>query len=1008
MAESPVRSLINAGFGDTERAQRFLASPELEGLDQQNLLTALSHAPDPDQALLLALRLVERHPQAREIFAEPETGLALIRLLGSSSALGEFLIRCDEALADVRIAPPADFVATDAELLRERLLESVQAQESEHGHQIAGLTGAEARQALRVAYRRGLLDLAYRDVNCVDPQDALPQVAAELADLAAAALDAALAVARAELAGQFTAQHVDAVNVAVIGMGKCGARELNYISDVDVIYVHSSLPLIDEDTAAQIAVAICSNAAKAIMAPGPEPMLWEVDANLRPEGKDGVLSRTLSSHEAYYQRWAQSWEFQALLKARAIAGDRDLGSAYERMVNPFVWSSPEREGFVESVQKMRRRVTDHIPKDEVNWQIKLGPGGLRDVEFTVQLLQLVHGRVDADIQVPTTTLAIDALSRIGYIGRQDAQDFADAYRFLRLLEHRIQLSQLRRTHLMPRAEQAQRVLARAIRPAGDLSATSPEKLLKRWNATKRLVRRLHEAIFYRPLLVSSSNLSADDVRLTPESAQARLRALGYLDPKAAMRHIEALIGGVSRRSSLQRQLLPVLLDWFARGVDPDAGLLGFRRISESLGKSHWFLGMLRDTNTAAERLCALLSNTRFLTDLLANEASAAAWLGNDAALRPLTLQALTQQNEAIIQRAKQPEAAVRQIRLIRRREVLRVALADGAELLDVSQVGAALSDIDAAMMDGILRVLMIVDQREHGEHASVAVIAMGRQGGREIGYGSDADVLLVQRPLPGADAQKAQEQALRVCTELLAWCSRPLKPAIPAEVKLKVDSDLRPEGRTGSLVRSLESYAIYYDRWVEPWERQALLRARPFAGDMELAADFIDLIEPVRYERALSESEVKEIRKIKARVESERLPRGADPTRHLKLGRGSLSDVEWLVQLYQLQHASEHPQLRTPSTLQALAALADLELLTDQDALELSDAWTLATRVRSAEIITAGRTSDVLPRSARDMEAVGRWCRYEPGHGHELEEDYLRVTRHSRAVFERLFYGFDD
>src|SRR5690606_12791241 len=245
-------------------------------------------------------------------------------------------------------------------------------------------------------------------------------------------------------------------------------------------------------------------------------------------------------------RWAHSWECQALLKARAIAGDKELGRSYERMVAPLVWSSSEREGFVESVQAMRRRVSDNIDKQDVAWQIKLGPGGLRDVEFTVQLLQLVHGRVDPAIQVPTTTLAIQAMSDIGYIGRDDATNFDDSYRFLRLLEHRIQLSQLRRTHLMPRVESAQRVLARAIRGAGDLQASSPEKLMRRWNETKRMVRSLHERIFYRPLLVSSSNLSTDDVKLTAESAQARLRALGYLDPKAAMRHIEALTGGVSR------------------------------------------------------------------------------------------------------------------------------------------------------------------------------------------------------------------------------------------------------------------------------------------------------------------------------------------------------------------------------------------------------------------------------------------------------------------------------
>ncbi|MCW4464436.1 bifunctional [glutamine synthetase] adenylyltransferase/[glutamine synthetase]-adenylyl-L-tyrosine phosphorylase [Glutamicibacter sp. MNS18] len=1002
------RDLINAGFLEVSRAKGFLESSEFEGLDQDLIVRSMAHAPDPDQALLLALRLVERHPEAARIFSRQDSCQMLIRLLGASSALGEFLIRSPQALEIVSTNPDQYFRARTEQELGRQLLESVQAYPSSAGHWVAATTGEPARRALRIAYRMALLDLTYRDLGSAEPQRILPDVAAELADLAAAALEAGLAVSRAEAAEQFGQSAVDQVNFSIIGMGKCGARELNYISDVDVIYVHQGIGDISESHAADIATHLASGTARSIMLTGGEPPLWEVDANLRPEGKDGALSRTLASHEAYYQRWAASWEFQALLKARCIAGDRELGERYERMVSPLVWTSSEREGFVESVQKMRRRVHSNISKDEVEWQIKLGPGGLRDVEFTVQLLQLVHGRVESELQVSTTTLAIQALSELGFIGREDALNFDSAYRFLRLLEHRIQLGQLRRTHLMPRTEHAQRVLARAIRGAGDVRLTSAEQLMRRWNETKRLVRSLHERIFYRPLLVTSSNLTTDDVRLTPESAQARLRALGYLDPKAAMRHIEALTVGVSRTAALQRQLLPVLLGWFAEGVDPDAGLLGFRRLSESLGKTHWFLGMLRDTNAAAERLSSLLSNTRFLTDLLAVESTAAAWLGNDQNLTPLSRESLDQQFDSIIRRNKQSGTAIRQVRVARRKEFLRVALADGAGLLSVSEVGHALSDIDAVTIGSILRVLVEKDTAEYGHQTDIAVIAMGRQGGAEIGYGSDADVMFVQRPRPTADPQGAQEQALRVVTELISATSRPLKPAIPAEVKLQVDADLRPEGKAGALVRSLESYTEYYTRWLDVWERQALLRARLMAGDQQLGQDFMNLIDPIRYGQALDEQETKEIRKLKARVEAERLPRGADPAFHLKLGRGSLSDVEWLVQFFQLQHAKDHPELRTTSTRDGLRTLAELKILSRAEVKVLDRAWVLATRIRSAEIITSGRSSDVLPRSARDMEAVGRWCGYEPNQGYQLEDDYLKATRQARMIFERRFYGFED
>jgi glutamate-ammonia-ligase adenylyltransferase len=282
---------------------------------------------------------------------------------------------------------------------------------------------------------------------------------------------------------------------------------------------------------------------------------------------------------------------------------------------------------------------------------------------------------------------------------------------------------------------------------------------------------------------------------------------------------------------------------------------------------------------------------------------------------------------------------------------------------------------------------------------------MGRQGGREIGYGSDADVMYVHRALPGFSEEEAQEQASRIVAKVSSLLTQPLKPAIMAERVLQVDADLRPEGKSGAMVRSLDSFAEYYRRWSLIWEAQALLRARPMAGDDALAADFLELINPIRYPDSISEQDVREIRRVKARVESERLPRGADPARHLKLGRGGLSDVEWLVQLLQLQHAGKHQELRTTSTIGALEAATRAGLLDGEDAELLAAAWRLASRIRSANVIWSGKASDLLPSSRRDLEAVARWCGYEPGQAAVLEEDYLRVSRRARAVFERVFYG---
>ena len=814
-------------------------------------------------------------------------------------------------------------------------------------------------------------------------------------------------------------------------MGKCGARELNYISDVDVVYVIAPAPASDlhegaepltEQECAQIGTELVHALTKAIMAPAPEPPLWEVDANLRPEGKDGPLVRTVESYVSYYKRWAENWEFQALLKARPVAGSAHLGRRFTHAIDPFVWDSAARESFVESVQAMRARVTDNIPPAQVEQQIKLGPGGLRDIEFTVQLLQLVHGRTDPTVRTKSTIESLEALTGSSYISRADAQTFALYYKKLRLLEHRIQLSQLRRTHLMPAKEQERRALARSLVSPERLGTLSAEQMYKAWQKLKRNVRSLHERVFFRPLLAAVSTLSRDEVVLTESAAQDRLAALGYRDPRGAMRHIQALTSGVSRRAEIQRHLMPVLLGWFADGVDADAGLLGFRIVSESLGTTSWYLRMLRDSPAAAERLCHILSSSRYITDLLEDAPTSITWLDKVADLQPLGAAALKAEIASLLSRHDDSAEAMRAVRYLRRREILRIAMGDALNLLGVQQVCTGLATVDECTIGAALalaeREEITAKEREEAAGireipeeepknpllTEIAVIAMGRLGGAENGFGSDADVMFVHRPVEGSGEEEAQSQANRIVNRLMQLIKQPVRPAIRAERPLEVDADLRPEGKQGALVRSLDSYRAYYERWAETWEFQALLRARPIAGSEELGRAFIELIDPYRYPREFTAEQAQQVRRMKARVEHERMPHGADRTRQLKLGRGGLSDVEWLVQLIQLQHAHEVQGLRTTSTLEALNAAVEANLVAAEDAEVLRDAWLLATKIRGGNVLRGVRQSDLLPTLRDALEAVARWSGYTPGSARQLEEDYLRVTRNARKVYERIFF----
>ena len=722
--------------------------------------------------------------------------------------------------------------------------------------------------------------------------------------------------------------------------------------------------------------------------------------------------RTLASHRVYYERWAKTWEFQALVKARPVAGDLELGQAYLDTLSPMVWSAAQRPNFVADVQAMRRRVIGNLPATEAARQLKLGPGGLRDIEFAVQLLQLVHGRTDESLREPGTLPALAALARGGYVGREDAASMAAAYRFLRSVEHLLQLRHLRRTHTLPEDPDALRRLGRALRRArtrnGTAAPAPPSRsdpaaeLMAQWRQHAREARRLHEKLFYRPLLDAVARLPGDAVRLTRAEAGARLEALGYLDPDGALRHIEALTSGVSRRAAIQRTLLPVLLEWFADAAQPDAGLLAFRQVSDALGDSPWYLRLLRDDTNVARRMAWLLASSRYATDLLMRAPETVALLGSDEQLAPRPAAALHAEVAAVVSRHTSADVAAQAVRALRRRELLRTAAADLLGLTTVEETEEALTTITAVTIGGALDAAIARAERDEGPLPTrLCVVAMGRFGGRETGYGSDADVMFVHEPLPGADEQVAARAAHAVAEELRRLLAQPA-PDPP----LVVNPSLRPEGRQGPLVRTLAAYRAYYERWSLAWEAQALLRAEPAAGDRDLGRRFTALADEYRYPAGgIDEASVREIRRLKARMEAERMPRGQDRALHLKLGPGGLSDVEWVVQLLQLTHAHDVPGLRTTQTLAALAAAERAGLIGAANAAALAASWRLATRIRNAVVLLRGRASDVLPAKQAELAAVARILGYPPDASQDLVEDYRRTARRARSVMERLFYG---
>lgn len=964
-----------------------------------DLLWALSRAPNADVALRALVRLAEAltvdddagwDELSAALLADTSLRGRLFGLLGSSVALGDHLVahpRSWRLLADTDdpvILPCADD-------LRRVFAECV-----------AGVAGSPNESdcyvdPLRTCYRDRLLVLAALDLaSTVEDEPVLPftAVSAHLADLADAALAAALTVATAAVCGPDP--EVSAPRLAVIAMGKCGARELNYVSDVDVIFV------------AENADALTTRVAGEMMRVASEAF-FEVDAGLRPEGRHGPLVRTCESHIAYYQRWAKTWEFQALLKARPAVGDAELGRTYLEALMPMVWTACEREDFVVEVRAMRRRVEELVPADIRGRELKLGPGGLRDVEFAVQLLQLVHGRSDETLHVASTVDALAALGAGGYIGRDDAANLTASYDFLRLLEHRLQLQRLKRTHTLPPLDddEALRWLARAahVRPDGRRDALGVlREELKRQSLR---VSRLHAKLFYQPLLelVSPSGLELSG-GMTTGGAERQLAALGYEGPQDALTHLGALTKLSGRRGRVQSVLLPGLLYWLSRTPNPDAGLLAYRRLCDAMAGQRWFLATLRDESAVAQRLMQVLGTSAYIPELLMRAPEVIAAYG-DGPSGPKLLDtdpdAVAGALIASAARHVDPVRAIGAARSLRRYELARVASADLLGMLEVRQVCTALTTVWVAVLQAALDAIIRVNLPEgSAAPARIAVIGMGRLGGGELGYGSDADVMFVCEPndeLAGVSDADAVRWSTTVAEQV-----RALLATASADPPLQVDANLRPEGRNGPLVRTLGSYAAYYRQWAQPWEIQALLRAHRVAGDFGLGQRFLLLADQTRYPAGgLSADGVREIRRIKARVDAERLPRGADPNTHTKLGRGGLADVEWTVQLLQLRHAHHVPALHTTSTLEALDAIAAAGLLDDGEVELLRDAWLTATRARNALVLVRGKPTDQLPGPGRQLNAVAVAAGWPNDNGGEFLDNYLRVTRRAKVVVRKVF-----
>ncbi|MDQ3955539.1 MAG: bifunctional [glutamine synthetase] adenylyltransferase/[glutamine synthetase]-adenylyl-L-tyrosine phosphorylase [Actinomycetota bacterium] len=841
------------------------------------------------------------------------------------------------------------------------LLDSNEALPDRDGYlEILRASGA-GMPGVRTAKRRRLLEIAARDGA---GELSLEEATGALADLADASLQAALDLLEAP------------DSLAIVAMGKLGGRELNYVSDIDIMFVGEG------EGAAAAAEGLLSSLGSF----SPEGQAYFIDTNLRPEGRSGVLVRSLDSYLEYYARWAQSWEYQALIKARAAAGNMELAAELVEATRKFVFPDEVTPDRVASVRAMKEKVESHAARatrksrSAAGSDVKLGPGGIRDIEFCVQLLQLVHGGSDDEVRSPSTLAALSALSANGYVAEEDEAGLEVAYRWLRSIEHRLQLWQERRTHVIPSDDEPRTRLARSMGFKDSPLAAAGKRFDDMHTGVLTDVRGRFERIFYRPMIEA---LAGSQRRLSPEGLKDRLRFLGFRNVDRAARLLDDLSKSTSRRVKLLRVLSPAFLRFLATTPAPDEGLFAFLRLGEGIPGTPESLSPLRENPPGLAFLAQVLGSGRLLGEILMHVPEELQSIADpDRYLERKDRQRLLREVEASLD-WREPEQRRDGLRRVKRREMLRVSLMDLSGSLATEEVGHALADLADACLEA---ALVDVDM-------PFAVIGMGKLGGRELNYASDVDVMFVHDGDP-QQAERTAEELLQAVGEIT-----------PEGQAFRVDAALRPEGKAGPLVRSLPSYLEYYERWAQPWEHHALVKARFSAGDQTLGEKLLTAVRSFAWPARLPDEDLREIRHLKARMEKERIGRRVDPRRHFKLGPGGLSDVEFAVQLLQRSNAGAGDGIRTSGTLDALERARKTGILADGDARALADAYIFLTRVRNRAFFLSGRPVDSLPSKTEDLEALGLALGFKDQPRQELEETYLRTTRRARRVAEPLIYG---
>ncbi|NOY87356.1 MAG: bifunctional [glutamate--ammonia ligase]-adenylyl-L-tyrosine phosphorylase/[glutamate--ammonia-ligase] adenylyltransferase [Deltaproteobacteria bacterium] len=991
-----------------------------EGFVHRAVSSVLETA-DPPAALNRLARVlsITDDPNFLSLMEDPDGLRSLLSIFGYSNFLSSLIIRSPENYV---------WLMREVGLAGTRYSSSMR--EELEGKIRGDVSIEDASLILRANKYREMLRIGARDLLGVAT---LEETVHDISNLAEASIDVSVQVATTHLKARHGIPlHVSSLQTTrpgkfcVLGMGKLGGEELNYSSDVDLFYLYSShegmttgrrsasggyRDAIDNH---RFYVKLGETVTHLLNERTAEGMVFRVDLRLRPEGEAGEIAYSLSSLEVYYQSWGRTTDRLALLKARPVGGDQRLGEDFLDLMTPFIYRRHLDYTAIEEIGLLKEKIDRQVSRAPPGvTDIKLGRGGIREIEFLVQSLQLIHGGRNPAIREKNTLRALDRLMRNGFLTERDASTLRDAYIFLRTVEHRVQLVEERQIHTLPRDPEGLERLAYVMGFFRD-GRGDPDAFDGTLSRVAGNVRTCYERLFFTEKGhgategTCESNLLREN--LTREEAVNELKTAGFSDPEEGYRNLLLLRDGPAYGHfsdvcrNLLRRIAPRLLDELKSVPNPDAVLVNLNRFIGRVGARASYYSMLAGNPESIRLLAVLFGSSPFLSSLLIRQPDLLDLMvmGTDlSASKPAEI--MEDEVRGVLLSSPSFEDELVMLRRYRNGEIFRIGLGDLLGLRDLPGINGELTLLAETLLqtsfDLAVRHVVARGEKPSG---SFGVVAMGKMGGGEMNYSSDLDLIFLFE-----GAEKEREDYTRVAQRMITILTSPTGEG----VLYRIDMRLRPSGHSGPLVTTLEAFRRYHLEEAMVWERQALIKARWVAGNRELSHEIEKTLDELIYTRPAGRQDLSEIMRVRQRMENEIADEGKGDYLDIKAGRGGLVDIEFAVQALQLTYGKRYPRIRSTSTFHALDSIRETGLVDEKQYNILRRSYLFYREIEDRSHLHSDRPDHRVPLDEEKVKPLARTLGYT-GKGekageflHDVQDTREQVRKAYQDILGRIIHG---